>query len=149
MRCPTRPAERARTGASERSGPLFKRTSRGKGCGGGEGSGVEAYIVSGICACPSDCSMRERRSARARCERSACAVRRSHSRTAAPIGSCENAAPGAAPKTTMASIARANALQQECVRRCIPCSEPQPMLEAVGAVTMPVCQYYQLSARSQ
>ena len=69
MRCPTRAAERADTFARERSGTLLRVTSRVKGCGGGEGFGVEAYIVSGICACTRDCSMRARCSARARCER--------------------------------------------------------------------------------
>ena len=105
MRCPTRAAERADTFAPERSGTLLRVTSRVKGCGGGERSGVEAYIVLGICACARDRSMRARCSARARCERCACAVRRSQSRAAAPIAPCASGAGGAAAKATATSIA--------------------------------------------
>ena len=62
MRCVSRIAERAAipAGGPERSGVLFRLISSGKGCGGVEGSGVDAYIVSGICAWARACSRRAR-----------------------------------------------------------------------------------------
>ena len=61
MRCERPAADFAE--AAARSGAVLRLMSNRKGCGGVEGSGVEAYIVSGICACPCDCSMRARCSA--------------------------------------------------------------------------------------
>ena len=66
---------------------------RERGVDGGEGSGVEAYIVSGICAC-AGCSRSIRRDSSSRtC--SAFAARRSQFRTAAPpIASCARSVSG-------------------------------------------------------
>ena len=49
MRCP-RPAAGRGAGRPDAEGGRGRFTSSGTECGGGAGSGVEAYIVSGICA---------------------------------------------------------------------------------------------------
>ena len=103
-RCPNLTSARANTGASERSAAPLVPASREKG-GGGEGSGVEAYIVSGICACACSRSIRRDSSSRT-C--SAFAARRSQFRTAAPpIASCARSVSGVTARATATSIALA------------------------------------------
>ena len=89
-------------GADARLMSISTRT----GCGGGAGSGVEAYIVLGIRACACSRAICRRRSA---CNRATCAARRSKSRAAPPIASRAHAAPGAVPSASATSIALANA----------------------------------------
>ena len=103
-RCPNLTSARANTGASERSGVLSVPASRRKGCGG-EGSGVDAYIVSGICACACSRSMRRYCSSRACRADSACAEWRSQSSTAEPISPCAPNASGTAARATATSTA--------------------------------------------
>ena len=102
------PGGRAGPSAAERSGAPGRFTSIGTACGGGAGSGVEAYIVSGIRACACERAALRRCSA---CRRSTSAERRSSSTAADPIGSCASETPDVAPSVTSASSALAAARQ--------------------------------------
>ena len=104
MRCPGLAARRGAEGA----GATGRFTSRGTACGGGAGSGVEAYIVSGICAWAIERSTPRRSRARRRCTAS---KRRSNSSASTPIAPCASETPGGAPSAASASTALATARQ--------------------------------------
>ena len=118
-------------GGPARSEVLFKPTSRGKGCGGVEGSGVEAYIVFGIRACASARAMRWGCSMRMR--RASTAAARSPNRAEAAVPSWARGIPTAATKpAAVTSSAPSRDLQAGLAT-----SQPSPLRSRPGPMSAP------------